>query len=134
MDYLLFIVLILLGVGLSVWIYFPRTVSGSQLEIRIDGVVTERRSLSEDCKKQIQTPDGGSNWFEIKNGTVYMREADCHDKICVGMHGISKSGETIVCLPHKLVLAIVSTEETPASPKGSSDQNSPGELDAVTGK
>ncbi len=51
-----------------------------------------------------------------------MKEADCPDKVCVGMRRISKSGETIVCLPHKLVIAIVNADPDSSVP------------DAVTGK
>lgn len=103
--------LILLGAGLSIVVYLPRTGSGTHLEVRINGQKTASYPLSSDRRETIPCPDGGSNTFEIKNGAVYMREADCHDKICVGMHSISKPGETIVCLPHKLVLAIVTSDE-----------------------
>lgn len=113
--------LILAGIGLSVSIYMPRTVSGSYVEIRVNGVRTAAYPLSSNRTQTISGADGGSNTFEIQNGIVYMREADCHDKVCVGMKGISNTGETIVCLPHKLVLAIVTAAEEPSGP------------DAVTG-
>lgn len=115
------LLLILAGIGLSVGIYMPRTVSGSYVEIRIDGVRTAAFPLSSNRTQTISGADGSSNTFEIRDGIVFMREADCHDKVCVGMRGISKTGETIVCLPHKLVLAIVATDEEPSGP------------DAVTG-
>jgi len=34
-------------------------------------------------------------------------EADCPDKICVKHTNIKNAGETIICLPHKLVIEIV---------------------------
>ena len=40
-----------------------------------------------------------------------MKEADCPDQICVRHKAISKSGESIVCLPHKVVVEISSEEE-----------------------
>lgn len=115
------LLLVLAGISLSAGIYIPRTASGSYVEIRVDGVCTAAYPLSSNRTQTISGADGGSNTFEIRNGIVYMREADCHDKVCVGMKGISKTGETIVCLPHKLVLAIVGTDEEPSGP------------DAVTG-
>lgn len=48
-----------------------------------------------------------SNQVMIKNGEAYMENANCQDKICVNHKPISKDGETIVCLPHKLVIEIV---------------------------
>lgn len=115
------LLLVLAGIGLSAGIYLPHTVSGSYVEIRIDGVRTAAYPLSSNLTQTIPGPDGSSNTFEIRNGTVYMREADCHDQVCVGMRGISNIGETIICLPHKLVLAIVGSDHEPSGP------------DAVTG-
>lgn len=109
-DLIFVAVLFLFGICLSIMIYLPRTVSGNYVEIRVDGNVLFTRPLSTDCTEDIQT-EGGTNTFYIKAGTVYMKEADCHDKVCVNMRGISKAGETIVCLPHKLVLEIINRNE-----------------------
>ena len=35
-----------------------------------------------------------------------MKEADCPDQICRKHKAIDKSGETIVCLPHKVVIEV----------------------------
>jgi len=35
-----------------------------------------------------------------------MLEADCRDGICVDHTPISLNGETIICLPHRLVIEI----------------------------
>lgn len=45
---------------------------------------------------------GGTNTIRIEPGRVRMAAADCPDQICVRM-GWS-SGQTIVCLPHRVVL------------------------------
>lgn len=121
-DKLFLLLLILLGIGLSAGIYLPRSGAHARLELRVGGDTVASYSLSANRRHTVSGSDGGANTFEIKDGVVYMREADCHDKICVGMRGISKTGETIVCLPHKLVLAIVA------------DDGSEPELDAVTGQ
>ena len=47
-----------------------------------------------------------------------MESADCPDQICVRQKAISKEGESIICLPNKVVVSIVGGEEK--------------ELDAVT--
>ena len=36
-----------------------------------------------------------------------MTDADCPDKLCVKTGRISKTGETIVCLPHRVVVEII---------------------------
>lgn len=48
----------------------------------------------------------GYNLIEIGDGQVRVIEADCPDKIDVKQGYISRIGETIVCLPNKLVIEI----------------------------
>lgn len=48
----------------------------------------------------------GKNIIEIKNKEVYMKSADCKNQICVNHQKISLVGETIVCLPNKVVVEI----------------------------
>ena len=48
----------------------------------------------------------GKNKVIIEDGYVRIRSANCPDQVCVIHKKISKTGETIVCLPNKLVLEI----------------------------
>ncbi|MCT4563959.1 MAG: NusG domain II-containing protein [Maledivibacter sp.] len=48
----------------------------------------------------------GINIIKIENGMVGIVDADCPDKICVKDGPISKPGEILVCLPHKVVVEI----------------------------
>lgn len=48
----------------------------------------------------------GENVIEIDKGQVKIIDADCPDQICVKAHAIGKSGESIICLPNKLVVKI----------------------------
>ena len=43
----------------------------------------------------------------IKDGEVYMQEADCPNQICVHHAPISHRGETIVCLPNRIIIEIL---------------------------
>ena len=72
--------------------------------------------LGEDDSIRIDT-DGGYNVITVKDGEVTVSEADCRDQICVEHKKIRKTGETIVCLPHKLVVTITGDK--------------PGDFDAV---
>ncbi len=78
---------------------------GEKAVISIDGTVIMEQPLSEDFQLPIQTLEG-YNILEIRDGAAYVIEADCRDQICVEHPGISKKGETIVCLPHKLIVEI----------------------------
>ena len=83
---------------------------GDYAVVSIDGRETERCSLSIDTEKDIITDGGKINRLVIEDGKAYISYADCPDKICVSHRKISKEGETIVCLPHKLVVSIESAK------------------------
>ncbi len=51
------------------------------------------------------------NVVEICDGKASVTEADCPDKLCVGQREISGNGESIICLPHKLVVRTQSEVE-----------------------
>lgn len=48
----------------------------------------------------------GNNLLRVENEKIAIIEADCPDKICVEPGFISKPGQSLVCLPHKLYVAI----------------------------
>lgn len=47
------------------------------------------------------------NIIVIEKGKVSVIDANCPDKICVEHKEIDSVGETIICLPHKLIVEIV---------------------------
>ena len=55
--------------------------------------------------------DLGINTIQIQNKDVWMEEADCPDGYCKEQGHISKNKQTIVCLPHKLVVEISDDSE-----------------------
>lgn len=48
----------------------------------------------------------GHNKVVIADGEVCMEEADCPDKLCISQGKISKPGQTIICLPNKVMVTI----------------------------
>lgn len=42
----------------------------------------------------------------IKDGEAYMQEADCPNQICVHHSPVLHKGETIVCLPNRVIIEI----------------------------
>jgi hypothetical protein len=54
------------------------------------------------------------NLIVIQDGFVYIEEADCNDRICISKGKINKIGDSIICLPHKLVIKIKGDAEPPA--------------------
>ena len=92
----------LLSVCLSVFIL---RYSGRQtVEIIRNGVVLYEVDLKEDREIRIPSEDGGYNLIQIRDGTVCVSEADCHDQTCVRMGALKSDYLPIVCLPHKLIV------------------------------
>ncbi len=82
---------------------------GDRVVVKINGVETQSYSLSENIKFEIKTGKNNEeyNVVVIENGKVRVTEADCPDGICEDYRPISYVGQTIVCLPHKVVIEIV---------------------------
>ena len=58
-------------------------------------------------------PEGGIyNLLAVSASGVTMEAADCRDQICVHHIPITGGGESIICLPHKLVAEIVGGEDS----------------------
>lgn len=56
----------------------------------------------------------GTNVIEVQAGKVRVSEADCPNQDCVEQGWISKAGQQIVCLPHKLVVNITDEDASSA--------------------
>ncbi|MCQ2547199.1 MAG: NusG domain II-containing protein [Clostridia bacterium] len=109
-DIILAVVLIVLGLAASYLISFGDEL-GSELKISSQGSLFGTYSLLEDQTIKVKTDDGHFNRVQIRDGQVSVDAADCTGQDCVHSHAISKGGETIVCLPNKLVLEITGGEK-----------------------
>lgn len=49
----------------------------------------------------------GYNLLAVSEARVFMESANCRDQICVHHIPIAGGGESIICLPHRLVVEIV---------------------------
>lgn len=83
---------------------------GKRVVITVDGEIYQEATIDEEKEIEVKT-DHGVNVVQIHEGQVSMIEADCPDQVCVKHSKISKSGETIVCLPHKVVVEITGEEK-----------------------
>ena len=104
-DILLAGVLILIGVAASLWISQFDT-SGSRVIIKTDGKVYGSYSISED--RTVTVKQGKkTNTVRIHDGEVsVVTHASCHNQVCVKHKAIHTTGESIICLPNKVVVQI----------------------------
>lgn len=63
-------------------------------------------SLGEDATVTV-TGSLGTNIIEVANGCVRCLESDCSNQTCVKQGWVSGRGQTVVCLPHKLIVQVV---------------------------
>lgn len=94
----------------ALFIFVFNTEEGSYAQITVDGEVYGIYDLSEDQTIEIDT-DYGHNAVQITGGTAVMIEADCPDGYCIDQGAVKNNKQTIVCLPHKVVVEIINTDE-----------------------
>lgn len=70
-----------------------------------DGTV-QRLPLSKDTTLEVST-SLGRNVITVENGAARIAEADCPKGSCVQQQPISRPGQQLICLPHKLWVVIV---------------------------
>lgn len=105
------LVLTLLAVlGLNIW-QRQNTNDSAMAVVTIDGQEYGSYPLNENHTETIKLADGSYNILKISDGYAEVTEASCRDQICVNHFHIHYSGETIVCLPNKVVVEIVGGEE-----------------------
>lgn len=103
-DLLLVVIVLIAAAG----IYFFTSAGaekGGGVEVTVDGESKAFLPLDENDSIRIDM-ENGYNVVTVQDGEVMVTEADCRDQICVEHKKIRKTGETIVCLPHKLVVTI----------------------------
>ena len=103
-DLLLTAVLLLLGGALALFLWLTRQ-AGGIVSIQMDGKVVMELPLDED-RSLVLGEGEHTNTLVIKDGKARVVEASCPDRICVGHGAIQYAGESIVCLPHKLVITV----------------------------
>ena len=114
---LVLIILLVAAIFLIVFGQF-RKKSGSQVAVSVDGTVIGTYFLDENQTVTITGFEGGYNVLRIQDGKASIYDADCPDKLCVHQCAITNQGESLICLPHRVVVTVIGGEE--------------GTLDAVT--
>ncbi|MBR4668478.1 MAG: NusG domain II-containing protein [Butyrivibrio sp.] len=108
--------LVLIGAFLAGFIaicgmLFVSKKSGMQVVVSVDSVKTASFSLSEDIEYEIKGYDGGTNLLIIKDGEAYLIDSSCPDHLCEHMGKISKVGQSIICLPNRVVVEVIGDEK-----------------------
>ena len=82
---------------------------GDRIQVTLDGKVYGTYSLEKD--QVIEIEEGSLyNKIRVEDGKAYMEEANCPDGYCEEQGKISRHTQTIVCLPHKLVVEVLESD------------------------
>lgn len=116
-----FILIAVVAVVVGVMLFFLYGVnqgSGVYVQVEVQGKVVDVLPLNTDTSLEIESQNNGENTLVIKDGYAFMSQANCPDGICTNHKRINKSGESIICLPHKVVVTVI-------------DDNNDDEIDVV---
>lgn len=86
---------------LSIILLIPFSKQGSRVVVKQDNKIVYNESININ-----KTVDTGTNTVIIKDGIVYISDATCKNQVCVNTGKISKKGESIICLPNKVIVEI----------------------------
>ncbi|MFV0466179.1 MAG: NusG domain II-containing protein [Lachnospiraceae bacterium] len=110
-DRILFLVILIAALLVSAVLYFVKS-EGEEVLITVNGQEYDTLSLNTDTELTIELGNGAYNTLSIKDGEVEMTDANCPDKLCVKHDPIHYNNESVVCLPHKVVVEIINGEES----------------------
>lgn len=109
-DIIMVIVVLLLAGTMAFAMKLGQGQNGGMVRIMVDGKEYGTYPLM--TNRTIELKNGfGYNRIVLEDGVAIMKEADCPDQYCVEHMPILKTNETIVCLPHKLVVEVLTFEE-----------------------
>ena len=111
-DIILVLVLLTIAAAvLGLFLLFAEP--GSHVIVTIDGKEYGRYPLSRDVEIAIVSPidESYTNVLVIKDGRARVERANCPDGICARHRSVRLSGESIVCLPHRLAITVVGSSD-----------------------
>lgn len=84
---------------------YPKITAGIAV-VKVNGTLYGEYPLDETRRFTIETADGGHNTVVIGDGSAAITDADCPDRLCVQRGRIDRGGQTVVCLPHGVVVTV----------------------------
>lgn len=111
-DIILIISLLFIGIiALVIW-HFIYSDDGKYVTIEQRNELIGTYPLNVDKEIEIEHRGKVVNKIIIKDGYCYMEEAECPDHLCIKQGKVNKSGQTIVCLPNRVVVTVVDSDSS----------------------
>lgn len=100
-DFWVLVAVIAAALAAVVMILMPKGSKNLTVTVKQNNQTVYEKPLSINNKVEL---DG--NTVVISDGTVFMEKADCNGQTCVKQKSIKKAGESIICLPNKVIVQI----------------------------
>jgi len=112
-DILLICLLLIISAAGILYMFVFRS-SGDTVKVTVDGELYGIYSLSEDTVVNIITGKDGSsfNLLVISDGKAQIESASCPDGICAAHRPIHRNGESIICLPNRVVVSVFTDDDS----------------------
>ena len=110
-DWVLIACALALAVALAVWVWLPGRADAGVANVYVDGELRASLPLNQDTVFTV-SEDGAENVIEVKDGRAHMLSANCPDGYCVRQGEVRYDGETVICLPHRVVIELSAGEES----------------------
>ncbi len=99
--------IIILGVAVALFLFLKFSANdGETVIVKVDKKEIARYDLNTDREVIIDGKDGGKNTLVIKDGKAYIKDATCPDKLCEHQGKVHMVGQSLICLPNRVVIEI----------------------------
>ena len=109
-DLILVAVALIISIGAMIIMSATKTQGGYAVVV-VNGKETQSYSLDKDITVKIKNGEN-YNILLISDGSAKIIEATCPDKLCVDQHEARYNGESLICLPNKTTVKIVSSVDS----------------------
>lgn len=80
--------------------------AGRTVTVQQNGQTVAELPLATDTDYIVTGAGGASNTVRIRGGRVSVCAASCPDGLCVRHRAVSRAGESIICLPNRVVVTV----------------------------
>ena len=109
---IIFIIGLVVVIAIAAACLYLFSAEGDTVTVSVDGKEVATYPLNVDRVEDIRTGEDGLNRLVIKDGKAYVETASCPDGICAAHKPIHREGESIVCLPNKVVITVKIADTT----------------------
>lgn len=95
---------------ISIFFSSGQSHEGEYVYVHVNKELYGKYWLKEDSSTKIVGEDGHSLYLNIKDNAAYVSDSTCPDKTCESSSIISKTNQSIICLPAKIVISIESND------------------------